>query len=162
MRKRIVIGLLAVVVIGVVAFVLTRPKRGTVEWHKREYVAAKSQLYSEGALIRRLKRFVADHLGLPRAYDRMAEHEAALLRLGFLEERTVVVSNRAPSLLLLDAMDIDRGGSLVDRFNNGERFLDLNIVPGSNAIRVVTTRQDMRFWEEPIRNADVPKQEREQ
>ena len=43
-RKRLVIGAMAVVVIGVIAFVLSQPKDGTVEWHKREYASVVRKL----------------------------------------------------------------------------------------------------------------------
>ena len=37
-RKRIIIGLLAFLVIGVVVFFVSQPKKGSVEWHKRAYL----------------------------------------------------------------------------------------------------------------------------
>jgi len=40
MRKRIVTGLLAIVVIGTVAFWVSQARKGSVEWHKREYLEA--------------------------------------------------------------------------------------------------------------------------
>ena len=40
MRKRLVIGAFAAVVIGVAALVLSQPRKGTVEYHKEEYLRA--------------------------------------------------------------------------------------------------------------------------
>ena len=45
MRKRIFIGLLAIVVIGVVAFFLSRPKEGSVEWYQRRFVSAQDKMF---------------------------------------------------------------------------------------------------------------------
>jgi hypothetical protein len=37
-RKRLVIGAIAAVLIGVAAYILSQPKKGTVEWHKSAYL----------------------------------------------------------------------------------------------------------------------------
>jgi hypothetical protein len=43
MKKRIFIGAIAVVVIGVGAYVLSQRKEGTVEWHKEQWVKANTK-----------------------------------------------------------------------------------------------------------------------
>lgn len=115
MRKRIIIGLLAIVVIGVGVFVLTRPKPGTVEWHKRQYLATLDRL---------LGRTTANHLRshivriakipLPELSNRkqqalkekIAVHRAALIQAGYLEERRFAVSN-------WPAQAIERGAQII-------------------------------------------------
>ena len=57
MLRRFTIGLLAVVVIGVMAFILSQPKRGSIEWHKREYLDAWKRL-NEGTFADKVKQIL--------------------------------------------------------------------------------------------------------
>ena len=54
MRKWIIIGVAGIAMAAVLEFLLTRPKKGTVEWHKREYLSA-AQTLRDGTWSARLK-----------------------------------------------------------------------------------------------------------
>src|SRR6185503_5712613 len=94
MRKRVVIGVLAIIGAGVLLFALSQPKRGSVEWHKREYEAA-----TQGSLKFRLKNLWWQIRGEDRRSRMISEerneHQQALIHLGYLEQREFVISNRS-------------------------------------------------------------------
>jgi hypothetical protein len=107
MRKRIVIGLLAIVMIGVLVSFMSQPKKGTVEWHKMrferhqtEYLEARDQ----NTWFDRLKRkyhkltktpptpqttaqFHAQLKIMEKTLDKMRHHRDALTRLGYFTEQ---------------------------------------------------------------------------
>jgi hypothetical protein len=87
-RKRIAIGLLAVVVIGVLVFWVSQPKPGSVEWHKREYRAARNQMYgvSWSTPIKRLFYDIMNKRQKPEALS-SAEVQTLQARQGPLEKR---------------------------------------------------------------------------
>ncbi len=96
MRKGILIGLIAVMAIGVLAFLVSQPKRGTVEWHKREYKAA----FEPGILD---IEFLADRIpgAMQTAYwlrreKRIEIHRQALIEAGYFGEKVFIVTNRPP------------------------------------------------------------------
>lgn len=107
MRKRIAIGLLAVVVIGVVGFLISQPKEGSVEWHKREYFAAMDR--ATGNTWRdRVERVYhnirksappAEPWGLQQQKnaEKMSSNFTALLRIGYLTKRRFVLNNQLGS-----------------------------------------------------------------
>jgi hypothetical protein len=156
MRKRIVIGLLAVVVIGVMAYFVSQPqpKRGSVEWHKREFVRARDGKPMMLRLRAAWDRFTS-HGNKWRAADYwrrsegMQSNRTALIRLGYLEERTFVVSNRPVNEVISNAWFNAATNIDVD-------FIRVNTRRGTNMIEVSTVRGDISKWEELIRNADVP------
>ena len=46
MRKRLVIAAIAVAALtGIAAYVLSQPRQGTVEWHKKEYFSSLEQMH---------------------------------------------------------------------------------------------------------------------
>src|SRR5688500_12726937 len=97
MRTRIVIGAIAVVVIGVAGYValVSGPRKGTVEWHRREY----SETWHRGRATAKLMevgpQFVSDIYFEHQAKKRRF-HESALVRAGFLGVKEILVTNRAP------------------------------------------------------------------
>src|SRR5688500_7864821 len=88
-RKRLVIGAIAAMLIGVAAYVLSQPKEGTLEWHKREYKSHMRRIGGERTLFDRIR----SEFGLPRRPDRHLEHRRALIDLGYLEERNIILTN---------------------------------------------------------------------
>jgi hypothetical protein len=112
MRKRLVIGATAVVVIGVGAYVLTQPKKGTVEWHSTRYVA----LLTEDSWTERLSemwarlrgRRVALRRPPERVFKELQLHEKALIKLGYFEERRFLVFNRRAEGVMTRAIDFWR------------------------------------------------------
>src|SRR5215207_9499521 len=120
MRKRIIIGLLAVVVIGVVVFFLSQPKKGSVEWHKREYLASRESRKFEDWIGRGPP--VIRNAYWDRKWKRGEFHHHQLINLGYLEERIFVISNR-PTRDVMRA--VFRG--LPDVFPNDSRFLEIRL-----------------------------------
>ena len=91
-------------VIGVGVYVLTLPRKGTVEWHSARYVA----LLTEDSWAERLSRTWEKLRGRRTVLRRPAErvfkelqlHEKALVKLGYFEERRFLVFNgRAESVM---------------------------------------------------------------
>jgi len=159
-RKRIIIGLVAVLVIGVAAFFVSQPERGTVEWHKREYLATLNKLFGrrwvdgvwshlDKAGVRRetLSSEDKDELEL-----RLARHQRALIDLGFLVERQFPVNN-------VSASSVQREISWTWLSRLGEErtlFTWLRANPETNnAVRVIGRAEDMPFWERLIGEFDA-------
>ena len=95
MRKRIVIGVIAAVAIEVGVYVLTLPKKGTVEWHSARYVA----LLTEDSWAERISQMwerLRGRRGVlrrppERVFKELQLHEKALVKLGYFEERRFLV-----------------------------------------------------------------------
>src|SRR5688500_18100267 len=96
MRKRLVIGAiagLATLLIGVAVCVLCQPARGTPEYHKRAYLRASSSKGQAGQWLRaNAPLCVSDALDAFHE-RRKARHRRALVGLGFLEQRQVLITN---------------------------------------------------------------------
>jgi hypothetical protein len=99
MGKRMAIAAIAAGVIGVAAYVLSQPKEGTVEWHKREYLDAMRWRWSDRLEVmwdrvtdKSNRRYRVFH---PEDLKRRNAHQAALVRLGYLQERTFYLTNRS-------------------------------------------------------------------
>src|SRR5688572_12528176 len=103
MRKRLIIGAIAVVVIGVATYVLSRPKEGTVEWYKREYVRAMGEAYGtkwytpiENLYFRLLNKPRRSRILSREAIAHLKRGEEARLtlhRMGFLSVRRFTITN---------------------------------------------------------------------
>lgn len=145
MGKRIAIGLLAVLIIGVAAYMLSQPKEGTVEWHKRKCENAMRALNGEHALLDRAR----NRFGLPPRRNLYQEHRQALTDLGYLEEREFILTNspEKPSRALVHwaTNEIPQ-----------DRLWSIGLV--SNKFLVIRAeRHSMKKWEEAVRRIDVPK-----
>jgi hypothetical protein len=159
MRKRIVITLLAIVVIGVGVFVLTRPKPGTVEWHKREFSEASNYLLKDSPSDR-VRRFwwritgqlaPAPQIGeAVEQVNRMESNRVALVKLGYFVERKFCVTNSS----------VDRIASGLMRhplFRRGEADISNSYMGRSLGKVEVTARpKDVPKIEAMIRALDVP------
>ena len=98
MRRRIVIGLLAVAVIFAEAIIGLQPKKGSVEWHKREYLIAANRL-AENRFIDRVRRAFSKTTKGPALKERenaakIEEHRKALARAGLVVERQFALKYR--------------------------------------------------------------------
>jgi hypothetical protein len=159
-RKRIIIGLLAVVVIGVGVFFLSQPKKGSVEYHKREYLATLDKLFGRrwvdrvwsyldkaGARRERLSSEEKDGLEL-----RLVRHQRSLIDLGFLVERQFPVSN-------VSASNVQREISWTWLSRLGEERTLFTWVKGNpgttNTVRVIGRAEHMPFWESLIGEFDM-------
>jgi len=158
MRKRILIGLAVLAVLGVGAYLLSQPSKGSVEYHKEKYREA----YEWSNPTRDAQTPVVDWIILhaPDAVNRffwrrnrkrIDFHRNALLEAGYLVQRDFVVSNRPASDLASDL----RKMSYV--------FTDTNDVAGipffwsaTDGVRVRARASDIAKWEDVIRRFDVP------
>jgi len=153
MRMRIIIGLVAVVAIGVGVFVVLQPRKGTVEWHKREYVAARDGQ----PVLRWIRRIWVGIMGTgggyePGGWNEMLVHEDALRRLGYLEERMITVSNCPARFISRLAFDMSRRAVPRDE-PLGVYVLDRN----TNHLQVIAPPKYHLVVEQVIRGLDVPK-----
>lgn len=161
MRKRVIIGLLAVVVIGVVAFFVSQPKRGTVEWHKDRYRALQRAIQhgtwperAKNVLNRIVFGKVHGRLGVSTAwFEQLERHRRSLIELGYLEEREFVLSNRSIDHVIHESSRVIRADARWESVN--WEFIH-NSARGSNVLVTIAARQDMPIFVEAIRRADVP------
>ena len=147
MRKRIVIGIGALVVGGGIVVVVLRPWESQVEYHKREYFAARNGRFLDHVR-ETWNRVVGQSTDYRERAARMESHETALIKLGYLEERTFAVSNRPAAGIAVEIGNFHPGiakGRLWNVFHTS-----------TNELAVVGVREDMPKWEELIRKADVP------
>lgn len=158
MRKRIGITLLGIVVIGVSAFVLVRPKPGTVEWHINKCRSAHQQMnaparwriYAHTAW--NLVRMAEGDSFVMEQFEKREKHQRALVKLGYLEEREFVLSNRAIDDVIGEASR--RLGADPRWTRSRPEFFDIR--RGTNMIIIVATHDDMHVVADAIRQADVP------
>jgi hypothetical protein len=151
MRKRIVIACIAVVVIGVVAVWLSQPKRGSVEYHKREYQAA----FRKGALGELvLDRGVSaiDRIDWRFRRKRIDFHRDALIAAGYFEQKEFIFSNRGPRdglRALLAEFDTT--------FTNGTDILACPIIRRMtpNGVVIAGEKSVMRQVEGAVQKIDV-------
>ena len=94
MRKRLLVGAIAVAVFSVAVSFAFRPRKGSVQWHKKEYLKAADRL-SENTLKHKLQRIAFRVTGwlLRDSWDANAyrsdaktleQHQASLVQLGYL------------------------------------------------------------------------------
>ena len=149
MRKRIVIGVLVVATVIAVVALANRPGENSIEYHKTGYIVARDgRVWTE-----RLRNVCRGMVGeAPRwqtDMERMNRHERALIKLGYLEERTVVVSNRhAPAIILVLPHPLP--------FPSDPEMQTRIRAEGRNKLVIVGLRDDMPKWEKLVRDADVP------
>ncbi len=159
-----VIGAVAIVAVGVLALVVSEPKKGSVEWHKKEYLAAWKRIngitWHDG-----MDRYWAKITGTPLKTKRelvmvsgptlpyseaLLLHHEALIRLGYLVEERFEVSNTGKKVaekayrLAKEAIPRDR--------MECTQILSWDRIRG---ITIIAPRQDMATWEKVLREAGV-------
>ena len=155
MHKRIIIGLLLVTVIGAVAFFLSRPKEGSVEWHKRECLAVRDQLLGRTwkdaarrfcARVTNASIFQNERGWRTPLWESFHQHERALLDLGFLEKRT----SRFHSYMT----HFPFGMELLPRYEGMSVYARGHYGTGASQIVLIGLPEDMPKWEEWIRKME--------
>jgi hypothetical protein len=158
MRKGIVIGAVAAVVIGAAGYGLWEPGHGGVEYHKAEYLKVRSgpgrvgqwiSEYGPEALVERLDRVAA---------RRRAEHRDALVKLGYLARTMIVVSNAPVDVVsrvlhrrcMFDPLPPRLG---LEPTNADWQFFSYE--RGTNFIEIFCVNDDVREWQRAIGKADV-------
>jgi hypothetical protein len=145
---------LAFAVLGAAGYCVFQPRKGTIEYHRREYFRERDGSAIGNKVrwlwfkIRRQGYDSGEEAG--RRDTRMAKHFAELERLGYLRERVFVVSNRAAE---------DIGDALwfilPTIFTNEVWGLGAISDVGTNTITIVAPTDEMGQWEQAIRQADV-------
>jgi hypothetical protein len=148
MRKWVVAGV-ALVVICVIGYFLDRPRLGTVEYHKKQFVKHLNQSRLDDWVEKhgpaRFQKFWAD-----RHYKRLFFHMDALVELGYLDTRTFIISNSTPKQV---ARAIVSGSYATTNINRD--FSGIQNV-GPDSITILGPRDEMQAWGKLIREADVP------
>jgi hypothetical protein len=157
MRKRIAIAAIAVAVAVVVAaYVLSHPKEGSVEWHKKEFRRAASRM-KPGPWAKRLAgtyqkvtRRQAPWIGdWYEEKEKYVSSYTALVNMGYLERRRFGLTNRHGSEIQ----------SAVERAWGGKKRAAEAFVwslQTRDAIVVMAPRTMMPRVEEIVRKTDVP------
>jgi hypothetical protein len=161
-RKRIAIALLILSVIGVVVFFSSLPKKGPVEWHKKEYLAAFAVLEENtwSDRFRRIYRRVVPPEPRECSLGPVSEqwqsaarafnyHADSLVRLGYLQQTTIELTNAAA----LQAMAAGYRGQYADQVIKNFIFFS---APTRHTITVTAHPKDLPAVVEAIRKADVP------
>lgn len=152
MRKRIVIGIFAILLGCGAAYVLVDSGPDTVEHHTKGYLA---QCYWNGfeKWIDKRAHRSAGALLLGWKFKRGVHHLEALVRLGVLRHETIVVSNASPSEVMLKAMTDNPNVAMPQ----SRDLFQLTSYDGKPAvIRVWGKPEDAKRWADLIRKADVP------
>src|SRR5688572_25771289 len=102
MRKRLVIGAIAVVVIGVAAYFIWEPGKERIEFHKERYLrCAMSMSHTNRETVIERNAPASLRLAMWRFTERRRKHHrGALIRLGYLAEVTLVPSNTATGTVM--------------------------------------------------------------
>jgi hypothetical protein len=149
-RKRLVIGAIAAVVIGVAAYVLSAWHPDTIEYHAKSYLKVRELSDRERWVVEKAPAW-AGRLMIKRKAARLERHRNALIRQHFLQEINVAVSNASAR----DVIDnLLASGFVSSEYVEG-KFLNWEAA-NTNVIRVVTVPRDVEIWTELIRKADVP------
>jgi hypothetical protein len=149
-RKRILIGAIAVVVVGVlVTYVLSQPKKGTVQYHKRELAKAVAMT---GNWIEWSPDFLQERYWGWRL-KRVRFHWDALVEAGYLTQREFPVPSRRPRYV----GDSVRAAATQVFTNESDitlRVLHMQVV-SENALLVTAPAEAMNKLAEMIREADA-------
>ena len=147
-RKRIVIGLVIVAVVCIGAYVLSRPRKGSVEYHLAGIKAAR------GGLVARMAR--RSPLGIRTLYkdwrsDQLTWHRGALVQAGYLIERDFLVTNVSADIAAQEL----RAATYDDPRSAGDwDFMEIRWVSADN-VRAIGTTNLVKLWEEMIPKIDV-------
>jgi hypothetical protein len=156
-HKRIVIGALACVGIALLVFVFSAPREGTIEWHKQGYRTVidrfEGRTFSDRCrrVLGRVTGRAAWQIDAAEGHalaEKLDEHRAALIDLGYLVEHRFATTNDARSL----ALSLYVQEQLLPREN---RIYAWRAGSESNAFTVIGRPEDLPKWEEMIRNVDA-------
>ena len=129
--------------LAVAIYFASQPKEGSVEWHKREYENHMHRLDDKRTLLDQIR----SAFGLARRPDRHMEHRRALIDLGYLEEREIVLTNNPEGF----------SQALVQWATNEfpQNRLWAFGVRSNNVMFLRAERHNMKKWEEAVRRIDV-------
>jgi len=160
MRWRITIAVMAVLTIAGALYFGTQPKKGTVEWHKKEYLRARKELET-GVPAWVLKKGVPGIMRkfYERRFTRQLDfHRTALIDSGYLKQSVFVVSNSSPLSVWRTAAH-DLLVVVPKEVWNFSWIQQTNM--NTNTLMVVVPRDWFEKIGDAIRKADVPEAPRE-
>jgi hypothetical protein len=144
-----------VLAIGVAAYMLSQPREGTVEWHKKRFERKAEQSLGGTLLLRVLKpRGLARLRRMPNHVESAAQLDPdyeALLRLGFLVKNTYRLTNKPVNL---DGRWIMQVYSALPE----ERACFSSFGSSADSIFVIAPAQDIPIWEQFIAREDASPQ----
>jgi hypothetical protein len=146
MRRRLVIGAIAAVLIGVAAYGLSQPRKGTVEYHLRELRQIDGVI---DAWIRRYGSRAMDDMNRRRQITEWQFHSDALIKLGFLERRLFAVTNNPPDEIATSLWSACARHPDVSWEFGGPEYDE------TGKVAVLAPPAEMSRWEKLIREADV-------
>ena len=150
MRKSIVIAIFGILLAGGLVYVLVDWGPNTIEYHVDAYRTEGNTSALEQWLEKRAPKLV--ELVYQRRLKRRKQHREALLRLGFLEQNAIVLSNACESAAMLTAVWNYAAGT-----NRNSEYFDWWVVtPATNVVRLVGRPREVQIWTDLIRQADVP------
>ena len=150
MRWRIAMGVLAFGV-AVAIYFASQPKEGTVEWHMAKYLAAAKAEAPGWRLRSRIAFYRMTGRGdvTRRSGQRLNSHRQALLRLGYLSQRRVILTNDSPAHAA--GAFLDNGGG-----HHALRQKFVGVWVETNALVLIAPATNIIEWESLIRKLDVP------
>jgi hypothetical protein len=159
-RKRIVIGVLAIITVGALVYVVFQPRKGSIEWHKREYLAARS--FNE-TWVDRLRRAYHDITNTPQGRPEISDSEMrervrhmveswdALISLGYLKRSEFYLTHQPKS----------RAARFLEELAEAkfppEAIWSVEPAGGpQNAVVVYARSTDLPVWRDFVSRADGP------
>src|SRR5688572_20767912 len=149
-------GVVGIAVAAVLAIVITHPKEGTIEWHKRGYQYVRDRAYGQtwsDRWSRWRERITGAQRPPPSAKEfnalskKFVEHRNALLELGYLVERRFSISN--PDVVAIRLVPDWKGW--IPEENALYSSTDWSRDPVE--LIVIARPEDMPCWEEAVRKA---------
>jgi hypothetical protein len=147
-RKRIIMGLLTVLVIGAGVYVVTRPNQDSIEYHIRAYKEADRRLTAPGTFLDEVRdvwrKLRTQRIGRKgRLRNEMNEHKEELIRLGYLEERTFSMTNRTfHEVAVAVQKAVWKRGTNLEFFGTA--------TTETNTLRVMTVKGMMPSWDDVL------------
>src|SRR5687767_226679 len=143
---------------GIAAFWVSHPKKGSVEWHKREYFAFIDRVYDR-RVIDRPRVWVESKTGWQlrpnwkeeelRLRMKAETNRLALVESGYITTRRFTIYD--------DKAVWDAIHAVGSKSGDKERpFITCQLTGGRGVVVVAGPLDDIRFFEELIQKADVP------
>jgi hypothetical protein len=145
-RNPFIIGV--IVIAASVLFIAVSRAGKTVDYHRREYVAARDGREAFN-VIRGLLNLVSGEVRYQHVSDsdRMVVHRAALIKRGYAEAAIFSVSNQTSHRVVLLLHRANRSGPELEHFGL-ETY-------GEDSLRIWAATNDLVKWEQMVRKLDV-------
>jgi len=144
MRKWIVVGLVALS-FGLGAYLLSQPRHGTVVYHEKQLLKLDNFSRFDSWLDEHGPERLQDLL-VRRRLKRIAFHADALVKLGYLEKRSFMISNSPPSRVASKILSSSQPTTHINRIYS----------IGRDNITILGPPDEMPAWETLIRDAEAP------